>query len=412
MTAAASSRSRRPRSGRGRGAPADKSISHRAAMLGAMGGSRSGSRATCVPPTRSRRSPRCARSARGRGRARRESSCPRRRPARRARAGGADRRRQRGHAAAAAAGLARRAGRGARSRSTATSRSAAVRSTASPRRCAQMGAAIEARDGRLPPLTVHGARAARDRLHAAGRQRPGQVGVLLAGLAADGRRRSSSPRRAATTPSGCCSRWACRSTRDGRRITLDAAATGSPPDLFGPRRPELGSVLDRRGAARPGLAAACSTTSPRTGRGPASSRSRGGWAAIEGPLEAAGRAERRRAGGVLTSRTAPLVATEVEAEEVPLAIDELPLVALLGCFAEGDTVGPGRRRAAGQGDRPDRDRRRGAARARRRYRGDRRRLRRARRRRAARRRARRRTAITAWRCSVRSPASPRARASR
>jgi 3-phosphoshikimate 1-carboxyvinyltransferase len=28
----------------------------------------------------------------------------------------------------------------------------------------------------------------------------------------------------------------------------------------------------------------------------------------------------------------------VEAEEVPLAIDELPLVALLGCFAEGETI--------------------------------------------------------------------------
>src|SRR5207342_561329 len=34
----------------------------------------------------------------------------------------------------------------------------------------------------------------------------------------------------------------------------------------------------------------------------------------------------------------PLVGTVVEAEEVPLAIDELPLVALLGCFAEGQTV--------------------------------------------------------------------------
>jgi 3-phosphoshikimate 1-carboxyvinyltransferase len=34
----------------------------------------------------------------------------------------------------------------------------------------------------------------------------------------------------------------------------------------------------------------------------------------------------------------PLVATEVNADEVPLAIDELPLVALLGCFAEGETI--------------------------------------------------------------------------
>lgn len=34
----------------------------------------------------------------------------------------------------------------------------------------------------------------------------------------------------------------------------------------------------------------------------------------------------------------PLEATVVEAEEVPLAIDELPLVGLLGCFAEGETI--------------------------------------------------------------------------
>ncbi len=34
----------------------------------------------------------------------------------------------------------------------------------------------------------------------------------------------------------------------------------------------------------------------------------------------------------------PLRGTRVTADEVPLAIDELPLVALLGCFAEGETV--------------------------------------------------------------------------
>ncbi len=34
----------------------------------------------------------------------------------------------------------------------------------------------------------------------------------------------------------------------------------------------------------------------------------------------------------------PLSGTVVEPGEVPLAIDELPLVALLGCFAEGETV--------------------------------------------------------------------------
>jgi 3-phosphoshikimate 1-carboxyvinyltransferase len=39
----------------------------------------------------------------------------------------------------------------------------------------------------------------------------------------------------------------------------------------------------------------------------------------------------------------PLEATTVGAEEVPLAIDELPLIALLGCFAEGETVVQGAR---------------------------------------------------------------------
>src|SRR5205823_1905118 len=34
----------------------------------------------------------------------------------------------------------------------------------------------------------------------------------------------------------------------------------------------------------------------------------------------------------------PIEGTEVRPEEVPLAIDELPLVALLGCFADGETV--------------------------------------------------------------------------
>jgi 3-phosphoshikimate 1-carboxyvinyltransferase len=40
----------------------------------------------------------------------------------------------------------------------------------------------------------------------------------------------------------------------------------------------------------------------------------------------------------LDVRSAPIEGTTVEPHEVPLAIDELPLVALLGCFAEGETV--------------------------------------------------------------------------
>ncbi|MGH2986613.1 MAG: 3-phosphoshikimate 1-carboxyvinyltransferase, partial [Solirubrobacterales bacterium] len=37
-------------------------------------------------------------------------------------------------------------------------------------------------------------------------------------------------------------------------------------------------------------------------------------------------------------RSGPLMATRVGGGEVPLAIDELPLVGLAGCFADGETV--------------------------------------------------------------------------
>lgn len=40
----------------------------------------------------------------------------------------------------------------------------------------------------------------------------------------------------------------------------------------------------------------------------------------------------------LTVSAAPLAGTRVEGAEIPLAIDELPLVALAACFAEGETV--------------------------------------------------------------------------
>ena len=105
----------------------------------------------------------------------------------------------------------------------------------------------------------------------------------------------------------------------------------------------------------------------------------------------------------------PLVGTTVEPHEVPLAIDELPLVALLGCFAEGETIVTGAEELQAQGVRPDRDRRRRPARPRRRHRGHRRRLRRRAATAACAAGRSRRTATIAWRCSARSPglAQPR-----
>jgi 3-phosphoshikimate 1-carboxyvinyltransferase len=61
-------------------------------------------------------------------------------------------------------------------------------------------------------------------------------------------------------------------------------------------------------------------------------------AAVGGELEAPGSFTPGEPVAELEVVHGPLVATTVEAAEVPLAIDELPLVALLGVFAEGETV--------------------------------------------------------------------------
>jgi 3-phosphoshikimate 1-carboxyvinyltransferase len=61
-------------------------------------------------------------------------------------------------------------------------------------------------------------------------------------------------------------------------------------------------------------------------------------AVILGDLEEPGTLTDEEPVGEIDIAAAPLEATEVEPAEVPLAIDELTLVALLGAFADGETV--------------------------------------------------------------------------
>ena len=168
-------------------APADKSISHRAALLGAM----------ASEPVRiehylhaadtdldARGGARARRARRG---ARRRGRRARHRPARGARAGGADRRRQRRHAAAAAARLARRPGgalvHARRRRVDPPPPGRPDRRAAAPdgRRASRR------RDGRFAAARGPRRAPARDLLRARRRERPGQV-VRAARRAGRGRR--------------------------------------------------------------------------------------------------------------------------------------------------------------------------------------------------------------------------------
>ncbi len=202
-------------------APADKSISHRAALLGAMASepvrierylhaadtdstlAAVAALGALVEVSAGRMS-----SSAAPGCARRASPTARSTSATPARC-----------CACCRAGSPRR--RGARSRSTATSRSAGARSSGSLTPLRQMGAELNAREDRFPPLHVDGAPLHGDRLRARRRQRAGQVVHPARGARRRrARRRSPSRPSAATTPSGCCCAPGVSISRRGRTLTV------------------------------------------------------------------------------------------------------------------------------------------------------------------------------------------------
>jgi 3-phosphoshikimate 1-carboxyvinyltransferase len=204
-----------------------------------------------------------------------------------------------------------------------------------------MGARIEARDGRFPPFTVHGSE-----LHGIEYRLPvasAQVKscVLLAGLLTD--------RTTVVEPVP---------TRDHtERLLLRAGAPlerqGDPAagywvTVCNTDELELGSVEvpgDLSSAAFLIAAGVLVRRSRLVLEGVGVNWTRTGFLRILERMGAIviGEPETRGDFGAqepvcdLDVSHGPIEGTTVEPEEVPLAIDELPLVALMGCFAEGET---------------------------------------------------------------------------
>jgi 3-phosphoshikimate 1-carboxyvinyltransferase len=199
----------------------------------------------------------------------------------------------------------------------------------------RMGATVDCREGGLPPLVVEGSD-----LHGVEYELPvasAQVKscVLLAGLLADSETTVVEP----------------LPTRDHTEIMLRAAGvdvrTRNGTVSVGPqRRIELGEVNVPGDFSSAAFFIAAATLVPgsevrlvRMGVNPTRTgflrvlERMGGDVEIHATAVAGG-----EPAADLVVRSAPLQGTEVGPGEVPLAIDELPLVALLGAFAEGTTV--------------------------------------------------------------------------
>jgi 3-phosphoshikimate 1-carboxyvinyltransferase len=219
----------------------------------------------------------------------------------------------------------------------------------------QMGADVEARDGRLPPLRIRGAslRGIDYELPVASAQV--KSCLLLAGLLADGATTIREPYWTRDHTERLLASAGAEIRRDGGRITvapterLEAGDVPVPGDfssaafflvaaLIVPgseiRLPEVG--INR---ARIGLLSILSRMGVEMG----------GAHLMQGGPEGGTREpptitieEIREPGpepiAQLNVHSAALRGAEITADDVPSAIDELPLVALLGCFAEGETV--------------------------------------------------------------------------
>jgi 3-phosphoshikimate 1-carboxyvinyltransferase len=203
-----------------------------------------------------------------------------------------------------------------------------------------MGATIDATEGRLPPFTIHGAR-----LHSISYELPvasAQVKscTMLAALAADGATTITEPAPSRDHTERMLSGAGVTVHRNGRHVTV-----GNCDEL---QLEEIAVPGDMSSAAFAIAAGVLVHGSHLLVRNVNVNHTRAGFVRIvqrmggivlgeleEDPGDELPAAEPTED---LDVAAGPLIGTTVKADEVPLAIDELPLVALLGCFAEGDTV--------------------------------------------------------------------------
>jgi 3-phosphoshikimate 1-carboxyvinyltransferase len=203
-----------------------------------------------------------------------------------------------------------------------------------------MGADVQATDDRLPPFTVTGAR-----LRAIHYELPvasGQVKscVLLAALGADGATTVTEPAPTRDHTERMLAAAGVTVRRNGRHVTAVNADELALDELVIPGDPSSAAFAIAAGVLVPGsrlLLRDVGVNWTRSGFVRIVQRMGG---IVIGELEDEPSDEIATTEPVtdLDVTAGPLTGTVVEADEVPLAIDELPLVALLGCFAEGETV--------------------------------------------------------------------------
>jgi len=203
---------------------------------------------------------------------------------------------------------------------------------------AAMGAGLEASDGRFPPLTVAGARLTGIEYELPVASAQVKSCVLIAGLLAAGSTTIEEPRQTRDHTERMLRRARVPLARDGLRISVAQVDELELDVVAVPGDPSSAAFVVAAACLVPGSRVVVKELTlnwTRTGFFRIAQRM---GALIVGDLEEPGAAQDLEPIGELDVAAGPLDGTMVGPEEVPVAIDELTLVALLGAFADGETV--------------------------------------------------------------------------
>jgi 3-phosphoshikimate 1-carboxyvinyltransferase len=199
----------------------------------------------------------------------------------------------------------------------------------------RMGATLSCREERLPPLTIEGAQLTGIDYTLPIASAQVKSCLLFAGLLADGETRIVEPLPSRDHSERMLSAAGAEVRRDGNAVSISA------PESLGAGR--ISVPADFSSAAFFLVGALLVPGSDVTLTGVGLNPTRTGLLTILERMgaEIEAEVEGDRGGepaGSLRARASRLQATEVGGADVPLAIDELPLVALAACFAEGTTT--------------------------------------------------------------------------
>jgi 3-phosphoshikimate 1-carboxyvinyltransferase len=202
----------------------------------------------------------------------------------------------------------------------------------------QMGARLETADGGRPPFTVEGASLTGIDYTSPVASAQVKSCVLMAGLQAAGSTSFTEPTQSRDHTERFLMRARVPFERDGLKVTVQQTDELELEDFVVPADPSSAAFFVTAAAIVEGSRIVLQDVGLNWTRTAFFQIAHRMGAVVLGDLEPAGTESAEEPVGEIDVAHAPLEATFVDDGEVPLAIDELPLVALLGVFAEGETV--------------------------------------------------------------------------